>query len=124
MLDVDVSAVPECEPDAAAAARHSFYLRARTDVDERTKEIMLANLQEVANRRLDVEKANIDDQKQQKIQESKADMEQQVRRIQNRIRSLAIAIPPLPALALGLFVFGARLRRENQGANPNRIVHK
>ena len=99
-------------------------VRARTDVDERTKEIMLANLQEVANRRLDVEKANIEDQKQKKIQESKADMEQQVRQIQNRVRSLAIAIPPLPALALGLFVFGARLRRENQGANPNRIARK
>ncbi len=99
-------------------------VRARTDVDERTKEIMLANLQEVANRRLDVEKAQIDDQKLQKIQESKAAMEREVRRIQNEIRTLAIAIPPLPALALGLFVFGARLRRENQGANPNRIAQK
>ena len=85
---------------------------------------MLANLQEVANRRLDVEKANIEDQKQKKVQESKADMEQQVRQIQNRIRTLAIAIPPLPALVLGLFVFGARLRRENQGANPNRIARR
>jgi ABC-2 type transport system permease protein len=99
-------------------------VRARTDVDERTKEIMLDNLQQVANRRLDVEKANIEDQKQQKIQESKADMERHVRQIQNQIRTLAIAIPPLPALALGLLVFGARLRRENQGANPNRIALK
>jgi len=99
-------------------------VRARTDVDEQAKEIMLANLQEVANRRLAVEKANIDDQKQKKDQESKADMERRIRRIQNRVRSLAIAIPPLPALALGLFVFGARVRRENQGANPNRIAHK
>ena len=30
----------------------------------------------------------------------------------------------VPALVLGLFVFGARLRRENQGANPNRIALK
>ena len=83
---------------------------------------MLANLQEVANRRLDVEKANIEDQKRKKIQESKADMEQQIRRIQNRVRALAIALPPLPPLVLGLFVFGVRLRRENQGANPNRLA--
>ena len=59
-------------------------VQARKDIDERTKEIMLANLQEVANRRLDVEKANIEDEKRQKIQESKAEMEQQIREIQNR----------------------------------------
>ena len=46
----------------------------RKDLDERTKEIMLVNLQEVANRRLDVEKAKIEDEKRKKIQESKADI--------------------------------------------------
>jgi ABC-2 type transport system permease protein len=97
-------------------------VRARKDVDDRTKEIMLASLQDVANRRLDVEKANIEDQKRRKIQESKADMEQKVRQIQNRIRALAIVLPPLPSLVLGLFVFGVRLKRENRGANPNRIA--
>jgi ABC-2 type transport system permease protein len=83
---------------------------------------MLSQLEGVANRRLEVEKVNIEDQKRKKIQESKADMEQQVRQIQNRIRTLAIALPPLPALVLGFFVFGSRLRRENQGANPNRLA--
>ena len=91
-------------------------------MDERTKEIMLANLQEVANRRLDVEKANIEDEKQRKIQESKADMEEQIREIENRVRTVAMALPPLPALILGLVVFGVRLRRENLGANPNRLA--
>jgi ABC-2 type transport system permease protein len=97
-------------------------IRQRKDIDERSKEIMLANVQEVANRRLDVQKANIEDEKRRRIQMSKAEMEQQIRGIQNRIRTLAIALPPLPALALGLLVFGVRLRRENQGANPNRLA--
>src|SRR5262249_22254270 len=43
-------------------------VRARKDVDERTKEILLLNLQEVANRRLDVRKANIEDQKRRTVQ--------------------------------------------------------
>ena len=97
-------------------------VRARKDVDERTKEIMLLNLQEVANRRLDVEKANIEDQKRKKIQESKGDMEQKVREIQNENRALAILLPPLPSLVLGLIVWGVRLRRENQGASPSRLA--
>ena len=40
-------------------------VRARTDLDEQSKAIMLGKLQEVANRRLAVEEANIKDQKRQ-----------------------------------------------------------
>jgi ABC-2 type transport system permease protein len=97
-------------------------VRARKDMDERTKEIMLMNLQEVENRRLDVEKAGIEDQKRKKILESKGDMELNVRRIQNRIRALAIVLPPLPPLILGMVVFFVRIKNENEGANPNRIA--
>jgi ABC-2 type transport system permease protein len=97
-------------------------VRARKDVDERTKEIMLTNLQDVANRRLEVEKANIEDQKRKKIQESKGEMERHVRQIQNGVRAEAILLPPLPPLILGLFVFFSRIKRENQGANPNRLA--
>lgn len=97
-------------------------VRARKDVDERTKEILLLNLQEVANRRLDVQKATIEDQKRAKILESKSDTEENIRRIRNRVRTLALTLPPLPPLALGLLLFGVRLRRENFGANPNRMV--
>ena len=93
-------------------------VKSRTDLDERTKEIMLANLQEVAQRRLDVEKQKIEDEKLNQIREGKADSEQKTRAIENRVRFLAAAIPPLPPLILGLLVFVTRLRRENLGANP------
>ncbi len=76
------------------------------------------NLQEVANRRLEVEKANIEDQKRKKIQESKAEMEQQVRGIQNEIRAVAIILPPLPPLILGLVVFGIRCHAREPGGEP------
>ena len=42
---------------------------------------MLANLQEVAQRRLDVEKQMIEDEKLTKIREGKADSEQKIRGI-------------------------------------------
>jgi ABC-2 type transport system permease protein len=97
-------------------------VRSSKDMDERTKEIRVLQLQEIANRRLDVDKANIDDQKRKKILEIKGDTEQEIRRTQNEVRAVAIALPPLPPLILGLLVFGSRLRRENQGANPNRLA--
>ncbi len=97
-------------------------VRARKDMDERTKEIMLANLQDVENRRLEVTKATIEDQKRQEIAESRAVKEQAIQRIHSRIKALAILLPPLPALILGCLVFGIRAGRENVGANPNRLA--
>jgi ABC-2 type transport system permease protein len=97
-------------------------VQARTDLDPRDKQMKLSSLRDVAERRLAVEKANINDQKRKKIQESKADKEQHNRQIQNGVRTLAILLPPLPPVALGLLVFGIRLRRENLGANPNRLA--
>ena len=60
--------------------------------------------------------ANIEDQKRKKILEIKGETEQEIRRTQNEVRAVAIALPPLPPLILGLLVFGTRLRRENLGA--------
>ncbi len=97
-------------------------VRASKDMDERTKEIRVLQLQEVANRRLDVDRANIEDQKRRKIQEVKGDTEQAIRRKQNEVRTLAVAAPPLPPMILGLLVFSLRLRRENRGASPNRLA--
>ncbi|WZO97227.1 Gldg family protein [Isosphaeraceae bacterium EP7] len=95
---------------------------ARTDMDDRTKEIMLANLQQVENRRLDVDKANIENQKRRKLQDIKSELERKIRGDQNRFRTLAILIPPLPAFFLGIVVLGVRIRRENTGASPTRLA--
>lgn len=97
-------------------------VRSRTDLDERTKEIMLANLQEVAQRRLDVEKQKIEDEKLNSIREGRAESERKTRAIENRVRYLAAGVPPLPPLILGLLVLLTRLRRENLGASPKRLA--
>ena len=97
-------------------------VRARTDVDDRTKETLLMNLQEVANRRLDVQKANIEDTKRRATQKSLAERENNVRNIRNNVRYLAALIPPMPPLLLGLFVLIVRVGRENVGATPSRLA--
>ena len=126
-LQDQTKAAEEAAKDKLDQAQKAFdkqvdQVKSRTDLDDRTKEIMLANLQEVAQRRLDIDKARIEDEKLTKIRESKAESEQKTRAIENRVRSMAVAIPPLPPLILGLLVFGTRLRRENLGANPRRLA--
>lgn len=90
-------------------------LKDRTDLDNRTKDIMVRNLEEVENRRLEVEKQRIDDEKESRVEKSKATMESSIRSIQKRIRVLAVLLPPVPALLIGLLVFMARIKREGMG---------
>ncbi len=94
----------------------------RTEWDERTKEIQLANLQSVAQRRLDVKKQIIEDKKLNEIREGKAESERKIRGIRNTVRLEAAVIPPLPRSSWALVVWISRMRRENLGANPKRLA--
>ena len=97
-------------------------VRADKSLDERTKQIALANLQDVENRRLEVTKATIEDKKRGEIAESRAEKERAIAGIHSRIKAQALAIPPLPPLLLGIAVFLYRKSRENRGASPNRLA--
>jgi len=97
-------------------------VQSHTDWDERTKDIQLANIQRIAQRRFEVKKQGIEDKKLNEIRESKAESEQKIRRIRNTVRYEAAMMPPLPPLILGLIVWIRRLRRENMGANPKRLA--
>jgi len=97
-------------------------LRRRTDLDDQTREIMISNLQSVENRRLTVARANIEDEKQRQIEDSRANMESSVRGIQNMIKLLAVALPPIPAFLLFLIFALKRLKRERIGVSERRLL--
>ncbi len=84
----------------------------RTDLDERQKALQKRQLQDDANRRINVAQKNIEDEKEREIRMARHRMEQKLNGIRSRIRWLAVLLPPIPALALAIFVFGARRRRE------------
>ncbi len=97
-------------------------LRARTDLDEQTREIMLNNLQSVENRRLSVARSNIEDEKQRQIEDSRSMMETSIRNIQNMIKVLAVILPPIPAFILFLLFSIRRLRRERSTVGEARLL--
>ena len=96
----------------------------RSDLDEQTKQVMIANLQSAENRRLAVARTNIDDEKQRQIEDSRAEMENSIRGIQNTIKLMAVALPPIPAFVVFLIVSVRRLRRERIGVPVDRLVVK
>ncbi len=95
-----------------------------TALDERTRQIMLRNLQAAEERRLDVAKENIDAAKKTKIEAVKAKTERNIRSAENRIRYYAVAIPPIPAILLGMFFFGWRMSNERREIKPDRLVRR
>jgi ABC-2 type transport system permease protein len=96
----------------------------RGDLDEQTKEVMIANLKSAENRRLEVARANISDEKQRQIEDSRAEMENSIRGIQNTIKLMAVALPPIPAFIVFVIVSVRRLRRERIGVPVDRLVGK
>ncbi|MEX2301817.1 MAG: Gldg family protein [Bryobacterales bacterium] len=97
-------------------------LQQRADLDAQTQRIMINNLQNVENRRLQVARKNIEDEKERQIERSRADMEASIRGIQNTIKVLAVALPPIPAFLLFVLVALRRLRREKIGVPLDRLV--
>ncbi|MCP4594266.1 MAG: ABC transporter permease subunit [bacterium] len=97
-------------------------VRERTDLDERTKAIMLRQLEEDENRRLAVVKATIEQEKQQSIARARADMETEIARIQRGIKWRAALLPPVPALLLAVMMFAYRRNREKMGVSERRRV--
>jgi len=97
-------------------------IQQRKDLDDQAKQVMIANVQAVENRRLQVARTTIEDEKQRQIDSSRADMENSIRGIQNTIKLMAVVLPPIPAVLLFLLVSVRRLARERIGVPVDRLI--
>ena len=91
-------------------------VRKRTDLDERRKEMEIANQQQVEQKRLEVSKREIDDRKKGAMDRSKATMKQSVSSIKKNIRNLAVFLSPIPAALMGLYMFMRRMGTQGRAS--------
>lgn len=96
----------------------------RTDLDEQTRQIMIQNLRAAEERRLQVARANIEDERDREIENARISMEASVRRIQNTIKLLAVALPPVPAFVIFIFVSLRKMRRERMRVAAGRLLER
>jgi len=95
-------------------------IRKDDTLDEETKRELLLIAEAEQTRRLDVEKANIEQKKEARIDAAKAKSDRSVRQVKDKYYTLALLVSPIPALFLGLIVLMVRLSNEQRDISPTR----
>jgi ABC-2 type transport system permease protein len=93
-----------------------------TGLDEQSKAIRIESIREIEQRRLDVARAKIEDEKEQKVEEAKARRIEQQRATESVYGILGMVFSPLLAVAVGLGVFVSRRRREREAVPASRAA--
>jgi ABC-2 type transport system permease protein len=88
------------------------------------KEELIHRLKEGEERRFDVAKVEIDRGKQQEIDEIKNATERRIRETEHQVMAIAVLVPPIPAIVLGLVVLIMRWLREQRYIAPERRVEQ
>ncbi len=99
-------------------------IRRRPDLDDQTREIMISNLRRGEERRLQVARTNIEDERDREIENARISMEESVRRIRNTIKLMAVGLPPIPALIILVLVSLRKLRLERMRISTDRLVER
>jgi ABC-2 type transport system permease protein len=99
-------------------------IKADKSIDPQTQRNMIEMVRQDKQRELDVLKVNIENEKRHKIRQVKDRTEREIRAVEGFARNLAIILPPIPAVILGIFVFAARRQGERQGVTPDRLISR
>lgn len=95
-------------------------IKSRTDLDRRTKDIQVAYVREREEAKLEAEKRRIEDEQQAAVRASQTKAERELKAVKDQIRLSAVALPPLPALLLGLIVYLVKASLEAAGTSAAR----
>jgi len=96
----------------------------RSDLDAQAQAILIRNLQASELRKLEAVRRGIEQTRDARIQASREEMEAELQRIRQTIRTTAVLAPPLPVLLLGVFVFVRRMRLERESAAASRRLRE
>jgi ABC-2 type transport system permease protein len=77
--------------------------------------------QENQQRIFAVQQKRMEDERDQKIRDVRREAEQDVTAIQNQVKTLAVALPCIPPLIVGMMVFASRRLRERENISKSRL---
>lgn len=77
--------------------------------------------EERLNRGLRLKKETAERERENNIREIERKANQQVTKIQNRVKAAAVALPCIPPLAVGIIVFASRRLRERENITKARL---
>ena len=93
----------------------------RTDLDENAKRVMMETVRRTEQRRLDSQAKLIEDQKAEQLEDIRLQTRATTERIQSAVRIAAVALPPIPAILIGLAVMVRRRNREAESGRRERF---
>ena len=76
--------------------------------------------QEREQKKLEAETRKVEDEERAQVRKSRATLESKLKEEKNRIRLLAVLLPPLPVLGLALIIFLRKLARERESTPAQR----
>lgn len=97
-------------------------VRENKDLDAQAKEIQIQTIQNNENRKLEIRKAQIEDEKNARIRLAQHTRDAHKRDLYNGYRLLMLMLAALPALAMGFVTWSRRRRREASIVPDNRLV--
>jgi ABC-2 type transport system permease protein len=93
----------------------------QTDLDPRMKATMIEMVRNDEQRKLDVQVATLEQDRNRKIKQSERELASEIRGVQDTYKMLAVVLPPIPPLLLGLAVFFHRRKAEQEGVAASRL---
>jgi ABC-2 type transport system permease protein len=120
-----VSEAVKASNEAKNKAQAEFNQRI-AEAEKKTGGVMekLQEVQIIRNtyqRRLDAENERLQRELERKIQQIERGLDRQVRQVQDRFKLLAVSIPPILPLLMGVLVFFNRRAREREGVSKSRL---
>lgn len=95
--------------------------RMKNVIDDRQYSIKRQAAEEQLQKSLTVKRERLVRERDQALEKAKSNLELEIRRMQNREKRLAVFMPPILPLAIGIGVFFWRRSRELEGAVKSRI---
>ena len=81
----------------------------------------LRTAEEQVNAALDVQRKRLEKKRDEMVKETESDLEQEIRKKQDKIKRMAVVMPPILPLVIGLIIFLTRRAQELTGANARRL---